>query len=470
MLPAGERTTTIAFLRDLERPGGGYAAHAGNAPSTLQDTVSAVKALRILDTAPRDPRATMAFVESCWDADSAAGGDRPGGAPSVFSTALGLIALHDLGGREAVQRRRQAGTRFLTDHAASASEHFMVIAAYEEAGLGPPPSTSVSYFQAESRQDGTFAGGVLANAIAGGALLRAGASIDHEAVVRLLVGAQGTDGGFADHRSAPTDLMTTYAVMRVLSLLDIPPEPGSLARYVTTLRNRDGGYGEKPAAPSTAGATYQALSVLDWTAKLRRPGDIHDAVAAARAGDVETLRRWLERGGDPDRYDAEGWTPLLAAAARSRSPVVELLLFHDIAGAQRARPDLRFVAADALPIYMAGQGGDLETVRLLLKARPEDIFEISEVNGHTVLLQCAFYGSSRHQQLAEYLLEDVGRILSLDERDDDAVEAARRRLTVATNVRGFNALHMARLWDNEPMARLFEHHDRTTEDQRNAYL
>lgn len=190
---------------------------------------------------------------------------------------------------------------------------------------------------------------------------------------------------------------------------------------------------------------------------------------AARNADVEGLRRWLIRGGDPDVADEEGWTPLLIAAARGHASIVELLLFHDFPGARRADPDRRFPGAGGLPIYMAGQAGDIKTVQTLLRARPDHLFETASRNGHTVLLQAAFYGQKPHQLLARYLLDSVDKILAIPARDHERILAAQTRLFVATNVLNQNATALARAYRIAPMVSLLQAYDHTTAEQRQAY-
>lgn len=190
---------------------------------------------------------------------------------------------------------------------------------------------------------------------------------------------------------------------------------------------------------------------------------------AARDGDLATLTRWLTNGGDPDVSDRDGWTPLLIAAARGHAEVVHLLLWHEIAGVRRANPDIRFPGADALPIYMAGQSADLPTVQTLLRASPGHLFDVATVNGHTVLLQAAFYGQKRHQKLACFLLENVADILSIPEENQAAILAARKRLMTATNVRGQNPLALARAYGIRPMVEFLEKFDSSTADDQIAY-
>lgn len=193
------------------------------------------------------------------------------------------------------------------------------------------------------------------------------------------------------------------------------------------------------------------------------------ALDAARNGDVGALARWLVQGGDPDVADEEGWTPLLLAAAHGQSSAVELLLFHDIPGARHADPDRRFPGADGLPIYMAGQSADLPTVKTLLRSRPGHLFDVASVNGHTILLQAAFYGQRKHQELAAYLLEQVGEILAIPSSDSRTIAAVRKRLMSATNVRGQNPLQLAQAYNIVPMMNLLREYDVTTEQECAAY-
>lgn len=188
-----------------------------------------------------------------------------------------------------------------------------------------------------------------------------------------------------------------------------------------------------------------------------------------REGDIGLLIKWLEEGGDPDYTDTEGWTPLLIAAVRGNSSIVNLLLFHEIPNARHANPDIRFPGADGLPIYMAGQSGDIATVKILLRARSEHLFDVATVNGHTLLLQAAFYGQKRHQELAVYLLENIAAILSIDTKDSSAIAKAQTRLLAATNVRGQNALALAKAYNVKPMVELLERYDYTTEKERADY-
>ncbi|MFZ4537583.1 ankyrin repeat domain-containing protein [Propionivibrio sp.] len=153
---------------------------------------------------------------------------------------------------------------------------------------------------------------------------------------------------------------------------------------------------------------------------------VEDAIKAAARGDTNWLLDWIANGGNPDQADAQGWTPLLMASARGRAASVDVLLNNP---KRKANPGIRFAPSGALPIHLAGQSGDVNTARILLAARPSDINEAWLLNGHTLLLQAAFYG---HLDLAKFALEH------------DANPAA-------TTVRGLTALDFARQFDNRPL-------------------
>ncbi len=153
---------------------------------------------------------------------------------------------------------------------------------------------------------------------------------------------------------------------------------------------------------------------------------VEDANKAAARGDTRWLLDWIAKGGNPDQADAQGWTPLLIASARGRAASVKVLLNNPT---HKANPALRFAPSGALPIHMAGQSGDVETARLLLAARPSDINEAWLLNGHTLLLQAAFYG---HIDMAKFAIKHGAN-------------------PAATTVRGLTALDFARQFDNRQL-------------------
>jgi hypothetical protein len=429
---------TVAFLRGLRREAGGFADTLDGEVS-LRATLSVIKTLAELGE-PGDDARVARFVAACRH-DSGGFSIKPGADPSPYDTSVALVTLRALGRTEELAAVQDGAVAFMRAHAATQFDHFMLVAAHEECGIADPvPSSTIDFFTAQLAAS-LAAGTVLDTAIAAASLIRAGHDLPgRDAVVRLMLERQDPlTGGFGD---GPVSLFATYCAMRTLVLLGQLPDTRRLEAYLASLAT-DLGATDAPGNHSSAGATYQVVSMGGWIrAQQRIP------VAAARAGDTAALRAWLAAGGDPDLADADGWTALTAAASRGHAEAVELLLHPDTSGAPAADPGVRYAAADALPVYLAAQAGDLETVRLLLAAAPDHLHARSSVNGHTVLLQAAFYGKSRHLELARFVLDHAAELAG---KPADATREEQARLLAATNVRGFNALGMQDLWHNQPM-------------------
>lgn len=448
----------ITFLKGLRRETGAY-ADTSNGDGDLRTTLSALKALHELDELQIDPH-TVNFVQSCRH-DNGSFSAQPQGEPDAFVTAVGLIALKTLRQDDLLEEYLPAATEFMCSSATTQFDHFMLIAAFEECAIAEPvPSTSIGFFK-EHLQQSLAAGNALDTSIASASLIRAYQTLENpDAVADCVLASQDTlDGGFG--KGDTSSLFATYCAMRTLVLLGRLPNTLRLSAYLESLQTGNG-YAESPGGTTTAGATYQILSLHSWMQELQKI-----PVDAARRGDCAYLEGWLQGGGDPNLYDSEGWTVLLAAAARGQSQAVDLLLNHKISGAPQADRALRYQAADALPIYMAGQAGDLETVKLLLEAEPKHLHAISAVNGHTVLLQASFYGKEKHMKLAAYLLENAAQISQL-QAGQQAEEQA--RLLSATNVRGYSALTMQDLWHNQRMRDLLLRYYNDGDGQRAGYL
>lgn len=426
-----DNLTMVRFLRTLHRSEGGY-ADTQNGTADLRACLSVIKGLAMLGQPCAEEHPLCDYIQGCWSGAGFA--LRPGEAPSPFDTAVGLIALHALGRRDLLEQYRAKAQAFMAERAANQYDLFMLIAAYDECSFTEPlPPLAVDFFKEAALLD------TLPDAaIACVSLLRAGCNTPalHDQPNRLLH-KQGADGGFGQ----PSSLFTTYCVMRLAALTGHMPDTIRLNRYLANLATPDG-YSDGQG-PTSAGAIYQVICIHKWLADLQR-----QPVDMARCGDLDGLRRWLDQGGDPNRYDTDGWTPLLGAAAHGQSGAVDLLLDHAI---HPADPELRLIAADALPIYLAGQSGDLATVRRLLQANPAHLHAISRVNGHTVLLQAAFYGQQAHQAIARFLLEQAD---ALDTTPGLTLAQKRARLLCATNVRGYSARSMQDLWNNQQMIAL----------------
>lgn len=169
--------------------------------------------------------------------------------------------------------------------------------------------------------------------------------------------------------------------------------------------------------------------------------EIVDAIAFARIGDTESIEGWLQAGGNPNKHDPAGWTPLLWAAVRAHAETVTCLLDK---GANIA---LAHGQSGALPIHMAGHSGDIRTTRLLLERRPEHIDAVWDLNGHTVLLQAVFYG---HLELARFLVEQGAN-------------------TSITTARGLGAIEFAKQFQNQKMMDVIHPYDSPAEAKAAYY-
>lgn len=467
MISREESDLTAVFLHKLQKKDGGYGAGPSDSASSLQSTLSVIKTLRMLNEQPSDPGAVIAFVKSCFDGKTGGFSEHPSGIPSALSTSRALIILHALEAQGSQGDYLQAGILFMSKNAKNAVDHFMTIAAWSECEApGPAPEVSVDFFLGLRQENGFFGESVLENGIAFASLLRAGVYVKNQKpLIKELLDSKADGGGFSNS-GGPVDLMTTYVVMRTFFLLNLNYDPAPVVAFIAGLRNSDGGYAPKPDTSSDGNITYMFISILEWADGLYN----HQAVEEARSGETDMLKKRLCEGWDPNGPDPEGWTALLAAASRGEAEVVELLLFHTIEGAKHADPEIRFAPADGLPVFMAGQKGDVRTVKLLLKANPEHMFEISRVNGHTVLLQAAFYGLEPHRELAKYLLDNAGDILSIPPGDLKKRKEAVKKLTTATYVRGLNALDIAAFWKNKPMQELLESYPQPSETEKKAYF
>jgi hypothetical protein len=170
--------------------------------------------------------------------------------------------------------------------------------------------------------------------------------------------------------------------------------------------------------------------------------EIENAIYAARRNDESLIRSWLENGGNPDQYDSEGWTPLLTACARGHEKIVKILLENKTP----ADIDMAHKISGGLPIHFAGHSGNVSIAEMIMTKKPEHLESVWLINGHTLLLQCAFYG---HLDLARFALEKGAD-------------------TAATTLRGLGAMEFAKQFQNRAMIELLNPYDKS-ENEKKAY-
>jgi ankyrin repeat protein len=171
---------------------------------------------------------------------------------------------------------------------------------------------------------------------------------------------------------------------------------------------------------------------------------IEYGVTKAAQGNYNAVLDWLKTGNNPNSYDLWGWTPLLKASSRGHHEIVQLLLNNEFC---LADPDMAHKVSKALPIHLAGHSGSVLTAKAILEKRPNHLNAVWDLNGHTVLLQAAFYG---HLELADYLVK-IGADTSL------------------TTARGLGPMELARQFQNEAMISLLEPYDTPAQKKAENY-
>lgn len=168
---------------------------------------------------------------------------------------------------------------------------------------------------------------------------------------------------------------------------------------------------------------------------------INKGIMFARNNSTDQLEKWLTDGNDPNQHDEDGWTPLLWAAARGHYNIVDMLIKNG------ANSSMSHRESKALPIHLAGHSGNVKTAEILLDHNAEDLDAVWDLNGHTILLQAAFYG---HLDLAGFLLKQGAN-------------------TAITTARGLGPMEIAMQFQNHEMMEIIRPYDSSTEEKATYY-
>jgi hypothetical protein len=266
---AEEKKATIAYVQGLQDKDGGFRPTAAARQSSLRARSSSLRALKYFGGEARDRSACADFVKKCFDKDGGGFADRPGGKTDVTTTAVGIMAVVEL--NLPTEPYADAVVKYLGEKAKSFEEIRIAAAGLEAIGRKPPQAGEWLERLAKMRNpDGTYGKGDAVARDTGGAVvavLRLGGKVDDpEAVLRGLNMGQRKDGAFGK-AGEPSELETTYRVMRAYVMLKARPARAEAVReFVGRCRNEAGGYGVAPGQPSSVSGTYFASIILHWLA------------------------------------------------------------------------------------------------------------------------------------------------------------------------------------------------------------
>jgi prenyltransferase beta subunit len=261
---AADFAQTAAYAAAQQNEDGGFAASPGQ-PSTLGATNTALRVLDYVGGSPLDEPGCIRFVKAC----KVSGGgfsQRPGGMPDVATTAIGLMAAAEL--KIADKTTVDDALAYFSANAKAFEEVRMAIAGLEAVGAKSRDFARwAEQLEAMRAADGSFGANPGRAFVTGGvaaAILRMGMNLDRrDAVIAAIKVGQRPDGAWSKD-DGPTDLSSSYRVMRALYMLKEKPDVERLVGYIARCRHADGSYSNTPDGPGNLGATYFGAIILRW--------------------------------------------------------------------------------------------------------------------------------------------------------------------------------------------------------------
>jgi prenyltransferase beta subunit len=270
-----QKLATVKFLQELQVADGGFVPAPvdgrldQNPRGGLRATSAALRALKYFGGAPNYKKAAAKFVENCWDDKAGYFADAPGGKGDVFTTAVGLMAVAELG--LPMEQYRGPALKFLAENAKEFEEVRMAAAGMEAAGKREESTARrwTADLQAKANSDGSYGKGAERFRATGGttvAILRLGGKpVGPRSVIEILDEGQNKDGGFGKDDTGASDLESSYRILRCYHMLGKqPPRPDALREFIAKCRNADAGYGVQPGKPSQVSGSYYAGIILAW--------------------------------------------------------------------------------------------------------------------------------------------------------------------------------------------------------------
>ncbi len=262
-----ELERTAAFVAALQDPDGGFAPRAGGA-SSLGSTSSAIRTLGFVGGTIRDVPGCIAYLRSCHDPESGGFAPTPGGKPDVATTAVGLMAVAAL--KLDVKPFADKAIEYFSTNAREFEQVRIAVAGLEAIKATSPDFPKwTEQIMADRNPDGTFGSGPGQPRATGSkvaALLRMGVTLEKDrkdAAVAALRAGQKSDGGWSEG-DGPSDLGTSYRIMRAFFMLKEKPDLARLRGYLAKFRQPDGGYSPTPGGAADLGGTYSCSIMIYW--------------------------------------------------------------------------------------------------------------------------------------------------------------------------------------------------------------
>ncbi len=261
---ATEQAASVEFvLKHFDAKSGGFKSDLAAKPS-LRATNAATKAVRYFGGKLTQRAAVRDFVKNAYDASTGGFAER-GVSPDVISTAVGYMLGYEVGFTDADFPK---SLEYLHTNAKTFEEVRLAAAAVEVSGQ-KPKWLREWYVIADAHPTNDSPrelGGVTAMRS------RLGETVQKpEVVIEALRKGQRADGGFGKENQ-PSELDTTYRIMRALTLLKTAPaEPTKLRAFVAKCRRDDGSYATTPGGPGSVAGVYYAAIILHWLDAAPKP-------------------------------------------------------------------------------------------------------------------------------------------------------------------------------------------------------
>ena len=258
---------TAAYVASLQNKDGGFGAAPGQ-PSTLGSTSSALRILKYVGGSVSDVLNCIKYVKSCQVGGGFA--PTPGGKPDSLTTSTGLLAVAEL---KIIDPSTTAkAVEFFHENAKEDEQVRMAVAGLEAVdGRSPDLPRWLEQIGKLGNPDGTFPEGpgqaFKAGTVAATVLRTGGSLANRDAAIAAIKGGQRADGGWSkDDR--PSDLASSYRVMRALYMMKEKPDLDRLKGFIARCRKSDGTYSNTPDGPGNLGGTYFASILTYWSRKL----------------------------------------------------------------------------------------------------------------------------------------------------------------------------------------------------------